>query len=168
MRPFRDPSGTSASCPRGADGFSKHRLLMNDRLAPGKFSSCQIVPRARFLSASVLGVFEYVQEMREILHDLQNRMQKAKQNIEGVSQAMKVSVLTSSEGSWGNWGPRAARPDIAVRSLVPGPYRGSPYARPALGTRGGKMRSGSEVPGLSTRSSLAPALSLPQGLSPRP
>ncbi|KAM5306863.1 dynein axonemal heavy chain 17 isoform 1-T1 [Glossophaga mutica] len=35
------------------------------------------------------GVFEYIQEMREILYNLQNRMQKAKQNIEGISQAMK-------------------------------------------------------------------------------
>ncbi|KAF7461422.1 hypothetical protein GHT09_014996 [Marmota monax] len=34
-------------------------------------------------------VFQYIQEMREILHDLQNRMQRAKQNIEGISQAMK-------------------------------------------------------------------------------
>ena len=29
--------------------------------------------------------------MREILHNLQNRIQKAKQNVEGISQAMKVS-----------------------------------------------------------------------------
>ncbi|XP_057571174.1 dynein axonemal heavy chain 17 [Hippopotamus amphibius kiboko] len=35
------------------------------------------------------GVFEYIQEMREILYNLQNRIQKAKQNIEGISQAMK-------------------------------------------------------------------------------
>ncbi|KAM4823531.1 dynein axonemal heavy chain 17 [Urocitellus parryii] len=34
-------------------------------------------------------VFQYIQEMREVLHDLQNRMQRAKQNIEGISQAMK-------------------------------------------------------------------------------
>uniref|UniRef100_A0A2I2YF97 Dynein axonemal heavy chain 17 n=1 Tax=Gorilla gorilla gorilla TaxID=9595 RepID=A0A2I2YF97_GORGO len=36
------------------------------------------------------GVFQYIQEVREILHNLQNRMQKAKQNIEGISQAMKL------------------------------------------------------------------------------
>lgn len=30
--------------------------------------------------------------MREILHNLQNRIQKAKQNIDGISQAMKVST----------------------------------------------------------------------------
>uniref|UniRef100_A0A452UEF0 Dynein axonemal heavy chain 17 n=1 Tax=Ursus maritimus TaxID=29073 RepID=A0A452UEF0_URSMA len=35
------------------------------------------------------GVLEYIQEMREILHNLQNRIQKAKQNIDGISQAMK-------------------------------------------------------------------------------
>uniref|UniRef100_A0A2K5MWZ2 Dynein axonemal heavy chain 17 n=1 Tax=Cercocebus atys TaxID=9531 RepID=A0A2K5MWZ2_CERAT len=35
------------------------------------------------------GVFQYIQEVREILHNLQNRMQKAKQNIEGISQTMK-------------------------------------------------------------------------------
>ncbi|XP_049624579.1 dynein axonemal heavy chain 17 [Suncus etruscus] len=35
------------------------------------------------------GVFEYIQEMREILYTLQNRVQKAKQNIEGISQAMQ-------------------------------------------------------------------------------
>ncbi|XP_066093696.1 dynein axonemal heavy chain 17 isoform X2 [Saccopteryx bilineata] len=35
------------------------------------------------------GVFEYIQEMRKILHDLQNRMQKTKQNIESISQAMQ-------------------------------------------------------------------------------
>uniref|UniRef100_A0A8C5LC16 Dynein axonemal heavy chain 17 n=1 Tax=Jaculus jaculus TaxID=51337 RepID=A0A8C5LC16_JACJA len=34
-------------------------------------------------------VFQYIQEMREILYNLQNRMQKAKQNIEGITQAMK-------------------------------------------------------------------------------
>ncbi|XP_007535628.1 dynein axonemal heavy chain 17 [Erinaceus europaeus] len=35
------------------------------------------------------GVLEYIQEMREILHNLQNRIQKAKQNIDAISQAMK-------------------------------------------------------------------------------
>ncbi|XP_039715559.1 dynein axonemal heavy chain 17 isoform X10 [Pteropus medius] len=35
------------------------------------------------------GVFDYIKEMREILHNLQNRMQKTKQNIENISQAMK-------------------------------------------------------------------------------
>ncbi|XP_006869595.1 PREDICTED: dynein heavy chain 17, axonemal [Chrysochloris asiatica] len=35
------------------------------------------------------GVFEYIQEMREILYDLQTRMQKAKQNIDAIAQAMK-------------------------------------------------------------------------------
>uniref|UniRef100_G3TNR2 Dynein axonemal heavy chain 17 n=1 Tax=Loxodonta africana TaxID=9785 RepID=G3TNR2_LOXAF len=35
------------------------------------------------------GVFGYIQGMREILHDLQTRMQKAKQNIDAISQAMK-------------------------------------------------------------------------------
>ncbi|XP_027968229.1 dynein heavy chain 17, axonemal [Eumetopias jubatus] len=35
------------------------------------------------------GVLEYIQEMREILQNLQNRIQKAKQNIDGISQAMK-------------------------------------------------------------------------------
>ncbi|KAK7807584.1 hypothetical protein U0070_013890 [Myodes glareolus] len=34
-------------------------------------------------------VFQYIQEMREVLHNLQNRMQKAKQNIEGIRQAMQ-------------------------------------------------------------------------------
>uniref|UniRef100_G3QM43 Dynein axonemal heavy chain 17 n=1 Tax=Gorilla gorilla gorilla TaxID=9595 RepID=G3QM43_GORGO len=38
------------------------------------------------------GVFQYIQEVREILHNLQNRMQKAKQNIEGISQAMKENA----------------------------------------------------------------------------
>ncbi|XP_039082400.1 dynein heavy chain 17, axonemal [Hyaena hyaena] len=35
------------------------------------------------------GVLEYIQDMREILYNLQNRMQKAKQNIDGISQVMK-------------------------------------------------------------------------------
>ncbi|XP_075415820.1 dynein axonemal heavy chain 17 [Tenrec ecaudatus] len=35
------------------------------------------------------GVFGYIQETREILHDLQTRIQKSKQNIEGITQAMK-------------------------------------------------------------------------------
>nr|XP_020013652.1 dynein heavy chain 17, axonemal [Castor canadensis] len=35
------------------------------------------------------GVFQYIQEMREILHNLQNRIQKAKQNVEGITQAMR-------------------------------------------------------------------------------
>ncbi|XP_004592923.2 dynein axonemal heavy chain 17 [Ochotona princeps] len=34
-------------------------------------------------------VFQYIQEMREILYNLQNRIQKAKQNVEGISQVMK-------------------------------------------------------------------------------
>ncbi|KAM7334656.1 hypothetical protein ACRRTK_007976 [Alexandromys fortis] len=34
-------------------------------------------------------VFQYIQEMREVLYNLQNRMQKAKQNIEGIRQAMQ-------------------------------------------------------------------------------
>ncbi|XP_040845777.1 dynein heavy chain 17, axonemal isoform X2 [Ochotona curzoniae] len=34
-------------------------------------------------------VFQYIQEMREILCNLQNRIQKAKQNVEGISQVMK-------------------------------------------------------------------------------
>lgn len=38
-------------------------------------------------------VIEYIQEMREILHNLQNRIQRAKQNIEGIRQAMQVSEL---------------------------------------------------------------------------
>lgn len=42
-------------------------------------------------------MFEYIQEMREMLYNLQNRIQKAKQNIEGISQAMKVSNLQSTE-----------------------------------------------------------------------
>lgn len=53
----------------------------------------------RVLYAYILGVFEYIQEMREILYNLQNRMQKAKQNIDGISQAMKVSKLQGTE--WG-------------------------------------------------------------------
>lgn len=39
----------------------------------------------------VADVFQYIQEMREVLYNLQNRMQKAKQNIEGIRQAMQVS-----------------------------------------------------------------------------
>ncbi|XP_005407434.1 PREDICTED: dynein heavy chain 17, axonemal [Chinchilla lanigera] len=35
------------------------------------------------------GVFQYIQEMREILYNLQNRIQKAKQNIEGITQVMQ-------------------------------------------------------------------------------
>ncbi|XP_012590033.1 PREDICTED: dynein heavy chain 17, axonemal, partial [Condylura cristata] len=38
------------------------------------------------------GVLEYVQGMREILHDLQTRMQKAKQNVDGISQVMKENA----------------------------------------------------------------------------
>ncbi|XP_021069297.1 dynein heavy chain 17, axonemal isoform X2 [Mus pahari] len=34
-------------------------------------------------------VIEYIQEMREMLHNLQNRIQKAKQNVEGITQAMQ-------------------------------------------------------------------------------
>ncbi|GAB1297122.1 Dynein axonemal heavy chain 17 [Apodemus speciosus] len=34
-------------------------------------------------------VIEYIQEMREILHNLQTRIQKAKQNIDGITQAMQ-------------------------------------------------------------------------------
>lgn len=38
-------------------------------------------------------MIEYIQEMREILHNLQTRIQKAKQNIDGITQAMQVSEL---------------------------------------------------------------------------
>lgn len=31
--------------------------------------------------------------MREVLYNMQNRMQKAKQNIEGITQAMQVSDM---------------------------------------------------------------------------
>lgn len=41
----------------------------------------------------IADVMEYIQEMREILHNLQNRIQKTKQNIEGITQAMQVSEL---------------------------------------------------------------------------
>ncbi|ERE69011.1 dynein heavy chain 17, axonemal [Cricetulus griseus] len=34
-------------------------------------------------------VFQYIQEMREVLYNLQNRIQKAKQNVEGITQAMQ-------------------------------------------------------------------------------
>ncbi|KAM9001324.1 dynein axonemal heavy chain 17 [Sarcophilus harrisii] len=34
------------------------------------------------------GVFEYIQEMREILYDLETRIQKTKQNVEGIIQIM--------------------------------------------------------------------------------
>lgn len=48
--------------------------------------------------------------MREILHNLQTRMQKAKQNIEGIAQAMKVRP-TMVQRQWDprGWG-RGGRP----------------------------------------------------------
>lgn len=49
----------------------------------------------------VAGVFQYIQEMREVLYNLQNRMQKAKQNIEGIRQAMQVSELPRAR-HWGH------------------------------------------------------------------
>ncbi|KAM4843232.1 dynein axonemal heavy chain 17 [Thomomys bottae] len=35
------------------------------------------------------GVFQYIQDMREILYNLENRLQRAKQNVEGIIQAMR-------------------------------------------------------------------------------
>ncbi|XP_011822268.1 PREDICTED: dynein heavy chain 17, axonemal [Mandrillus leucophaeus] len=52
------------------------------------------------------GVFQYIQEVREILHNLQNRMQKAKQNIEGISQAMKKEALLDLDGRLANLSKR--------------------------------------------------------------
>lgn len=58
-----------------------------------------------------LGVFDYIKEMREILHNLQNRMQKAKQNIESISQAMKVRLGRPGRGQCRRpRGPRAGSP----------------------------------------------------------
>lgn len=45
------------------------------------------------LMLCVADVSQYIQEMQEVLYNLQNRMQKAKQNIEGIRQAMQVSEL---------------------------------------------------------------------------
>uniref|UniRef100_A0A5G2QUI5 Dynein axonemal heavy chain 17 n=1 Tax=Sus scrofa TaxID=9823 RepID=A0A5G2QUI5_PIG len=48
----------------------------------------QLLDAERTLFWNSEGVFDYIQEMREILHNLQNRIQKAKQNVEAISQAM--------------------------------------------------------------------------------
>lgn len=111
-------------------------------------------------------MFEYIQEMREILHNLQNRMQKAKQNIEGISQAMKVCALPGREGSAGARGPGAARPGVAVRPLLPA--EGPLPARPVLGPRGGEMLSAqlwgpAPTHSSAERGSLAPTLQPPPG-----
>lgn len=45
---------------------------------------------------------EYIQEMREMLYNLQNRIQKAKQNVEGITQAMQVRGLPGARGR-GPW-----------------------------------------------------------------
>lgn len=37
------------------------------------------------------GVMEYIQEMRNILYDLETRIQKAKLNVENIEQLMQVS-----------------------------------------------------------------------------
>lgn len=60
--------------------------------------------------ASILGVFDYIQEMREILHNLQNRIQKAKQNVEAISQAMMVSSRLQARSRWGPGGAPAKHP----------------------------------------------------------
>lgn len=60
-------------------------------------------------------MFEYIQEMREILYNLQSRIQKAKQNIEGISQAMKVSPLPPAHRGPGD----DSRRDACLGSTVP-------------------------------------------------
>lgn len=67
--------------------------------------------RVRLPLPPCLGVFDYIKEMREILHNLQNRMQKAKQNIESISQAMKVRLGRPGRGQCRRpRGPRAGSP----------------------------------------------------------
>lgn len=39
------------------------------------------------------GVMEYIQEMREVLYDLNTRMQKSKLNVENIGQLMEVGAL---------------------------------------------------------------------------
>lgn len=63
---------------------------------PRKFPSGCAVYCIRFLHAYVSGVFQYIQEMREILHNLQNRILQAKQNMEGITQVMEVSERQSA------------------------------------------------------------------------
>lgn len=61
----------------------------------------------------ITDVIEYIQEMREILHNLQNRIQKAKQNIEGIRQAMQVSELPRA-GLWGQGTGARQRPPVGA------------------------------------------------------
>ena len=68
------------------------------------------------------GVLEYIQEMREILYDLQTRVQKAKLNRENIVQLMEVAVAgalgaSSREGSCRDLPPQALWGSPLVSSL---------------------------------------------------
>lgn len=86
-----------------------------------QFLHCGSRSSHHHLYVYILGVLEYIQEMREILHNLQNRIQKAKQNIDGISQAMKVSKRQGTE-----------------RGLIRGPGEG-PWVK---GPRGEALKKG--------------------------
>lgn len=113
--------------------------------------------------------------MREILHNLENRMQKAKQNIEGIAQAMKVSPTTVQR----RWEPRGGmggafrrrgdtsavvhplRPQLALRCSAQGAGRRPQRPRPLRGSRArAALRAGRQLRGRkrgSTRLPHAPA-----------
>lgn len=62
--------------------------------------------------------------MREILHNLQNRMQKAKQNVDGISQAMKVRKLQGTPAGL-RWRPREVLGKMGHTEMLMASARGS-------------------------------------------
>lgn len=62
-------------------------------------------------------VIEYIQEMREMLHTLQNRIQKAKQNVEGITQAMQVRGLPGTRDR--GQGAEKTQPLAGKRPQIP-------------------------------------------------
>lgn len=46
------------------------------------------------------GVMEYIQQMRGVLYDLHNRVQKAKLNVENITQLIEVAFARAIPGSF--------------------------------------------------------------------
>ncbi|GCB64614.1 hypothetical protein scyTo_0014794, partial [Scyliorhinus torazame] len=53
----------------------------------------KLIKAERNLHWNSTGVWEYIQEMRNILHDLESRIQKSKNNVETMHLMMLVSII---------------------------------------------------------------------------
>lgn len=76
-----------------------------------------VSPQCARVPISLPGVMEYIQEMRETLHDLQRRVQTAKLNLQSITQLMEVTSAGTSQASF--WDCPFPGPAEQPRSLLP-------------------------------------------------